>query len=246
MIAVSIVSHGHGVMVPRLVEQLLIFPEVAQVLVTLNIPEKLALPSDERILVLENAQPKGFAANHNAAFVACTVDFFCPLNPDIEFLGNPFQTLLIAMGQHGVGMVAPRVDSPDGQHEDSWRHFPTLRSLLSKVFGGADGRYALPVDGRPFAPEWVAGMFMLFRSDSFRRLGGFDDGFFLYYEDVDICVRLWKAGYRLLACPAVGVVHDARRDSHRRWPHLRWHFVSMVRYFTKHWGRLPRCTGDLR
>jgi N-acetylglucosaminyl-diphospho-decaprenol L-rhamnosyltransferase len=138
------------------------------------------------------------------------------------------------------------VVSPGGLHEDSWRHFPTLTSLLRKALGMGDGSYRLPGDGRHFSPEWVAGMFMLFRSDVFRRLGGFDEDFFLYYEDVDICARLWKSGYRLLACPAVSVVHDAQRDSHRKWRHLRWHLGSMARYFAKHWGRLPRCAGDFQ
>ena len=90
-----------------------------------------------------------------------------------------------------------------------------------------------------FHPEWVAGMFMLFRSQDFARLGGFDEAFFLYYEDVDICVRAWKQGMKIVACPQVSVVHDARRDSHRSARHIRWHLASMVRYFFKHWGRLP-------
>lgn len=240
MIAVSIVSHGHGAMVSRLINQLLKFPEVEQILVTFNVPEVLELPNDARIRVLRNEQAKGFAANHNVAFGLCTKPFFCPLNPDIELSENPYPALLAAMRDGRVGMVAPRVDSVVGQHEDSWRRFPTVRSLLIKALGRGDGRYALPADESPFSPEWVAGMFMLFRSAAFQKLNGFDEGFFLYYEDVDICVRLSKAGFVLLACPAVRVVHDAQRDSHRNWRHLRWHLASMFRYFRKHWGRLPR------
>ena len=233
-------------MVQELVMQLLAFPDVSQVIVTLNIPEEMALPGDGRVSKLENQLPKGFAANHNAAFSVCTQTFFCPLNPDIELKGNPFSVLMGSLADTGVGMVAPRVNTPVGQYEDSWRHFPTLSSLISKSFGWNDGRYVLPSEGQPFSPEWVAGMFMLFRSEVFRALGGFDEGFFLYYEDVDICVRLWKAGYRIVAVPAVAIIHDARRDSHRKWRHLCWHLSSMFRYFVKHWGRLPRCPGDLR
>lgn len=244
MIAVSIVSHGHGAMVQELVVQLLALPDVSQVIVTLNIPEEMTLPDDGRVHLVKNHATKGFGANHNAAFSVCTQPFFCPLNPDIELNGNPFSVLTKILVGTDVGMVAPRVDAPGGQHEDSWRHFPTLRSLVSKSLGWGDGRYVLPHDGKPFSPEWVAGMFMLFRSDVFRALGGFDEGFFLYYEDVDIGVRLRKAGYRIVAVPAVAIVHDARRDSHRKWRHLRWHLSSMCRYFAKHWGRLPRCPSD--
>lgn len=240
MIAVSIVSHGHGVMVANLVAQLLKYPEITQVLVTLNISEVLNLPEDRRVQVISNISPRGFSANHNSAFRVITAEYFCPLNPDIELLSNPFTALLAAMTDTNIGMAAPRVDSPAGIQEDSWRRFPTLFSLIKKVLGKRDGRYPVPADGEVFSPEWVAGMCMLFRSTDYRTLGGFDDGFFLYYEDVDICVRLWKSGRRLVACPGVAVIHDARRDSHRKFQHLRWHLSSMARYFFKHWGRLPR------
>ena len=82
---------------------------------------------------------------------------------------------------------------------------------------------------------------MLFRSEDFARLKGFDERFFLYYEDVDICIRVWQLSLRVAACPRVSVVHHARRDSRRSLRHLRWHLESMGRYFLKHWGRLPRC-----
>lgn len=246
MIAVSVVSHGHGAMVRKLVVQLLALPDVSQVIVTLNIPEEMPLPDDGRVRLVENPVAKGFAANHNAAFSMCTQPFFCPLNPDIQLNGNPFSVLMRFFDDPDVGIVAPRVDDLDGRHEDSWRHFPTLTSLALKLLGRSDGRYVLPDDRQPFSPEWVAGMFMLFRGDVFRSLGGFDEGFFLYYEDVDICVRLWKTGYRIVAVPKVAIIHDARRDSHRKWRHLRWHLSSVFRYFAKHWGRLPRCPSDSR
>lgn len=226
-------------MVGRLVAQLLLCPEVSLILVTLNIPEVFELPEDQRIRVLHNVSPRGFAANHNAAFEESREEYFCPLNPDIEILGNPFTALLVATSEADIAMSAPRVDSPSGSQEDSWRRFPTVFSLFRKVFGIGNGSYPVPPDGRIFSPEWVAGMCMLFRSADYRALGGFDEGFFLYYEDVDICVRLWKSGRRLVVCPGVTVIHDARRDSHRNFRHLRWHLASVTRYFLKHWGRLP-------
>jgi len=117
-----------------------------------------------------------------------------------------------------------------------------LRSLATKALGRGDGRYMVQAGEPDFHPEWVAGMFMLFHSEDFARLKGFDERFFLYYEDVDICVRAWRDGLKVAACPRVSVVHDARRDSRRSLPHLRWHLASMARYFWKHWGRLPECT----
>jgi hypothetical protein len=243
MIAVSIVSHGHGGMVARLVGQLLALPEVAQVILTLNVPESVALPDDARVRVIDNAAPKGFGANHNAAFAVCTETLFCPLNPDIEFDGNPFPVLCAAFADHRVALVAPLVKSPAGQIEDSMRRFPTPASLLIKAIGGSDGRYVVRDDQPDFSPEWVAGMFMLFRSRHFHDLGGFDERFFLYYEDVDICARVWQGGMKVRACPRGRVIHDAQRESRRRLRHLRWHVVSLARYFCKYWGRLPTVPG---
>lgn len=240
LIAVSIVSHGHGAMVVRLVESLLMCGEVAQIIVTRNILESIQIPESDRIVVLDNPQPKGFGENHNAAFERCTQPFFCPLNPDIALIGDPFETLLTDLEKSGAAIAAPFVLAPGGAVEDSVRRFPTAASLLRKACGGLDGRYNLKLNDLVFHPDWIAGMFMLFRSADYARLGGFDPKFFLYYEDVDICVRARRAGMGLIVSPSVAVIHDARRDSHRSLRHLRWHLASMGRYFLKHWGRLPR------
>jgi GT2 family glycosyltransferase len=239
LIAVSIVSHGHGVMVERLVSALLKLPEVSQIMVTRNIPETRTLPASSRITEIDNIAPRGFGANHNAAFERSRQAYFCPLNPDIELGENPFPFLLSARAESGAALVAPMVVAPDGSPEDSARRFPTFSSLALKLLGGADGRYQITPGQASFSPAWVAGMFMLFDSAEFARLKGFDEHFFLYYEDVDICVRIWRAGMKITLCPQVCVVHDARRDSHHSIRHLRWHLASMARYFMKHGGRLP-------
>jgi GT2 family glycosyltransferase len=82
-------------------------------------------------------------------------------------------------------------------------------------------------------------MFMLFVAADYAALGGFDEDYFLYYEDVDLCVRLWCAGRRIVLCPQAAVLHAAQRASHRNLRHLAWHLGSMARYFIRHWGRLP-------
>lgn len=227
-------------MVERLVASLLGCPEVSQILVTRNIPECLEMVSGDAVTILDNPVPKGFGANHNAAFKLCNQPLFCPLNPDIELDGNPFPELVATMDMTNAAIVAPLVSAPNGALEDSIRRFPTFLSLARKFMGGSDGRYEVRDRQPDFHPEWVGGMFMLFRSSDFMRLGGFDEGFFLYYEDVDICARAWKQGMKISACPQVSVTHDARRDSHRSARHLRWHLASMARYFWKHWGRLPK------
>ncbi|MHB1085898.1 MAG: glycosyltransferase [Thiobacillus sp.] len=244
MISISIVSHGQGDMVQaaladlaRLADQLRV-----EVILTCNIPEQVSglvdnLPYPVRLI--ENASAKGFGANHNAACEAAAGEWFCVMNPDIRLPDNPFPGLLAALEQPKVAVAAPAVLSPNGQVEDSIRRFPTPFSLLAKLLGREDGRYRLAVGDETFPADWVGGMFMLFRAKDFRRIGGFDEGYFLYYEDVDICARLWKSGHQVLACPQAQVVHDARRASRRNLKFMRWHVASMGRYLIKHWLRLP-------
>jgi N-acetylglucosaminyl-diphospho-decaprenol L-rhamnosyltransferase len=242
MITVSIVSHRHGPLLRPLLTQLLACPEVSATVVTRNIPEKLDLPADARVHITDNAAPAGFGANHNAAFRRCETPMFCVVNPDIALPGNPFPVLLDCLAQNHAALAAPLVITPAGLTEDNLRYFPTPLSLLAKALGGRDGRYEIANDQRTVSPDWVAGMFMLFRSSAFMRVGGFDEGFFLYYEDVDICARLRQYGESIVACPTARVVHAAQRTSRYNPRYALWHMSSMGRYFVKHLGRLPHST----
>ena len=236
----SVVSHGHGEMIVPLIRTLLDFPEVGSVVVTHNIAEDVSLPESPRISRIYNEAPKGFGANHNAAFRLCAGDFFCVLNPDIRFLENPFPGLIAGLLECDAAMIAPRVVNDQGGIEDSARHFPTIGGILKKVMGLADGRHAELRSMDAFYPECVAGMFMLFRKEAFRKLGGFDQGYFLYYEDMDICVRIWKSGMRIVLLTSAVVIHNAQRTSHRSLKFLSWHISSMLRFFWLHMWRLPK------
>jgi GT2 family glycosyltransferase len=86
------------------------------------------------------------------------------------------------------------------------------------------------VAGQPF--YWLAGMFLLARADAFQAVGGFDERFFLYCEDYDLCARFYGAGYALASVPAASAVHDAQRDSHRAFKYLRWHVGSLLKVWT--------------
>lgn len=241
MLTASVVSHGHGEMVSRLVAQLLLLPEVGRVVVTLNVAESLDLPESDRIVLKVNPKPQGFGANHNAAFAHADSPFFCVLNPDIELLANPFPKLLADLEHDRAGLCAPLILGADGHVEDSARRFMTPWRILLRKLGLASGAYRLVVGAKqPIYPEWVAGMFMLFNSETFQMLGGFDEAYFMYCEDADLCTRLWLKGDKVLLRPTVPVIHKAQRASRRSLRHLLWHLVSMVRYFGRYWGRLPQ------
>ena len=247
-ITVSLVSHGHGSMVAEVLGDLATMTEVARIVLTLNIPEPLpTVPAalQHKLRVIENRRPQGFAANHNAAFMHCETRYFCVLNPDIRMRQNPFPRLVDALTACNAALVAPLAVNSADVVEDSMRFFPTPFRLLKKALGLSRGSYQVRLGDPEFATDWIAGMCLLFLTAAFRELGGFDEGYFLYYEDVDICARAWRQGMSVIACPSVAVVHDAQRTSHRNLKFLRWHLSSMLRFFRKHYGRLPDSKADL-
>jgi GT2 family glycosyltransferase len=243
-VTVSIVSHGHSALVGRALRQMLACDDVARVILTLNVPEAVSVPNDERLLLLRNATPKGFGANHNAAFKHCDTDYFAVVNPDIELSADPFPDLIKALESSEAVVAGPLVRARAGEIEDSIRPFPTLTGLAVRWWRGApeteSPRESDVSSGGVFLVDGVAGLFMLFDSGQFAKLGGFDEGFYLYCEDVDICVRAWRSGGGVLAALGTVVVHDARRDSRSKPRFLAWHVRSMLRYFAKHFARLPR------
>ena len=208
-------------------------------IVTLNIPEVRPAVLSGKVVLLKNDTPKGFGANHNAAFALANGELYCVINPDIELTQNPFSALVDILADQRVGLAAPLVVGSSGEAEDSMRCFLTPWSMMKRVLGFDSGAYSLQQGNSDFTPDWVAGMFMLFRSEAYAKVGGFDERYFMYCEDADICTRVWKAGYKVVGCSSTSVIHNAQRASHRSFKHLSWHVRSMARYFISHSFSLP-------
>lgn len=199
---------------------------IERCVVTHNLPD-LALQAPEggwpfALTELFNTQPVGFGANHNRAFKHCGSEFFCVLNPDIE-LASPhvWQELVREASVPGVGLAYPRVLNPDGGVQDNEREAVTPLALLR--------RYFLKQGSRRI--DWVSAAFWIVPSSVYRRLGGFDERFFMYCEDVDFCLRLRLEGWTLRRA-AAQVVHDASRNSHRDPRHFAWHVRSLLRLWS--------------
>lgn len=225
----SVVSHGQGALVERLLADLarLRPASLELVIVTRNLPEPpIAVPQDFAVplRVIDNSHPKGFGANHNAAFGNCSSDWFVIVNPDIRLPTDPFPALFAAP-RPGDGLVAPQVIEPDGGVADSARALPTPAQLAGRIAARALGRAAAPA----VRAEWYAGMFLAVRHRAYAEVGGFDEGFHLYCEDVDLCARLRLAGWGLAFAPQASVVHAARRASRGSPRHLGWHLASIAR-----------------
>jgi len=231
-ITLSIVSHRQNALVNPLLEDLERHCRTPlRIVLTQNVPDDIALPRDAGEIIV-NSSPKGFGANHNAAFRRCTTEVFCVLNPDIRLAADPFPALRAALSQSQVAAAGPLVVDAEGKPEDSARRFPTLSSLLKKAFAGQPGP-EYPSDQGAQPVDWVAGMCIAFRSDAFAKVGGFDERFFLYYEDVDLCRRLKAAGYGVVYEPAVKVIHHARRTSRRNPRYMAIHASSLLRYLLR-------------
>jgi GT2 family glycosyltransferase len=234
-LSISVVSHRQGALVHDLLRDLAALRlERCEFILTVNTPEVLPFRPEAfgfPVCLLENASPKGYGANHNAAFRSAHGRFFAVLNPDIRLRAAPFSPLMGRLSDRAIGIAAPLIEDEQGRIEDSARRVPTPLTIIGKLLRrGRQLDYEIGSD--VLYPEWAAGMFLVFRSDVFADLGGFDERYFLYYEDVDICCRARLAGYRVAVDPAARAVHMARRESHRNAGYLRWHLASMARFFS--------------
>jgi GT2 family glycosyltransferase len=237
-VCLSVVSHGHAAHLERLFGSIRNYDVcVERAIVRSNFPEDLSNISalvPENTVFAVNERRLGFGENHNLNLADASSEFVLIINPDVRFTSNPFDRLLEYMHENpSVALITPKVVNSDGLVEDSVRNFPSIFTILKKALGLGNGGTIHHQDGFVDVP-WVAGMFMLIRRSAFQELAGFDENFYLYYEDVDFCARLHKAGYRVVVDFETEVIHDAQRESRKSFKFLKWHIASMLRYFFKH------------
>ncbi|SCK37832.1 hypothetical protein VAR608DRAFT_3500 [Variovorax sp. HW608] len=226
-ITVSIVSHGQLALVKPLLEQLDRFSHgvVGKVVLTINVPEPDVLAGASWRFALEridNAAPMGFGANHNQAFGHCGTPWFLVLNPDIRFDADVLGPLIGEAGPRS-GLLTPRILEPGKDAPEQHRAIITPREILTRK---------RPDYVRPVVPHWIPGLFMLFRSETYREIGGFDERFFMYGEDFDICARTQLAGWRLQVAEDLLARHDAQRASRTDAKHLYWHVTSLLKVWS--------------
>lgn len=233
MVTISIISHNQNDMVNCLLSDLESFPEVGEIILTHNKPEQeIIIPSKLQSIVkiIHNTSEKGFGANHNSAFKYCSTPYFCILNPDIRIDNNPFSELLSALENDITFVVAPLVLNSQGGVEDSFRMFPTPWRLLKRKLNKSN----LNQNTINTNYQWLAGMFLLFNADKYKQLKGLDEEFYMYCEDVDICMRINKSGGLVKLISSATVVHNAQRMSRKNIQHILWHIQSMIRLWRKY------------
>jgi hypothetical protein len=238
---ISLVSHHHGALVEQALQSLATSLQGStlqvRVLLTLNLPE----PDLERSLqvqawpfvltFLHNSTPLGFGVNHNQAFLRCQAPWFAVVNPDIFWPAGDV-SFWNALQQDDwpalAGLVCPQQHDADGRRQDFARAVMTPWGLAARVWRRWLGAAPSGVAASVAQADWVNGACMVFRSQAFADLEGFDERYFMYCEDTDICLRLQLAGWSMQGVDWA-VVHDARRTTQHSWRHLAWHLRSMLR-----------------
>jgi GT2 family glycosyltransferase len=189
----------------------------------------------------------GFAAGVNAGARLATGRYILVLNPDTVVQPDAVSSLADYLDRHPqAGVAGPRVINPDGTVQQSARAFP---GVLTGLFGRTSLATRIWPDNpqtqreliaretqtEPVVVDWVAGCCLMARRDAFDAVGGFDEGFFLYWEDADFCKRLATAGWLTAYVPSAVVVHAVGRSS-RLAPAraIRAFHASAYRYVARH------------
>ncbi|MGC8797937.1 MAG: glycosyltransferase family 2 protein [candidate division WOR-3 bacterium] len=205
-----------------------------------------------RVLFLKRNVGYGAAANRGIIYTQA--DFVAVCNPDIRFTDGSLSRLVGLLNScPDAGVVSPQLFYPDGTPQPSCRRLPRLRYVLSgrrsplvRIFPGlGPAREFLYLDlwqkEEPVPVEAVIGTVMVFRRQAFTKVGGFDEGYFMFAEDLDICYRLRKDGWQVFLEPRAKVIHyygAVRRRWRRKTEYQR--VRGLHRFFTRRRGFFSR------
>ena len=247
-VSAVVVSHRHRA---ELAESLLALrPQVDEIVVIANVPG--SAPADTSgVGVIENSQPRGYSANINAGIAATGGELVLVSNPDAVPKPGAVALLRDFIEAHDrCGVAGPQLIDPDGSWQPSRRSFPTVRGTLVRRTPFRRLRPPLEhqrdhylLDERPTEPvpaDWMLGGCLLLRRTMLEELGGFDEGFRMYGEEIDLCFRAAMAGWERWYVPAAVVRHrwDAATDKRFFTRRTLWHWRGILRFVRKHPERL--------
>jgi len=244
LISVSIVSHGSAALMEGLLASLTVHENPARLHLILtgnlgdDLPEVAAAGWGE-VTMLRNERPRGFAANHNAAYRHAQGELFCILNPDVTFLEPIFDRLTKRLQAGEADLIAPLAVDVQGRVQDSFRPLPTPMEMIRRRMAERNPPVHVP-EGELLSPDWLAGFFLLMPGGLYGRLDGMDERYRLYMEDVEFCTRARLAGCAVRLDTTLRFQHDARRASRQEARFLFWHFSSALRFFTSRVYRAAR------
>jgi GT2 family glycosyltransferase len=237
-VAAVVVSHAHP---QELVESLpALRPQVDELVVIANIPGSVP----EGVEAVQNEKPLGYGANVNKGVALTTAELVVAANPDATPQPGAVAVLRAFIEAHPrCGIAGPRLEFPDGTWQPSRRRFPTVtgtivrRTPLRKV---VPQRHHFHLDEQPPAEpveaDWMLGGSLLLRRAMLDELGGYDAGFRMYGEEIDLAYRAAQAGWECWYVPQAVVRHRWDRLTDERFLTRRtlWHWRSVLRYVRKH------------
>ncbi|MGA3322970.1 MAG: glycosyltransferase family 2 protein [Terriglobia bacterium] len=204
-----------------------------------------------QVQVIENGRNLRFARANNVGIRASRGEYILILNPDTLIHEGTLDTMVKFADQHpGIGAVGCKVLGADGSYQVSAFPFDSLRSDwiialhleflngIGKWFQG--GAYAGWKGETQRQVDWISGCCMMIRGNVLRDASGFDEQFFYYFEDQDLCRRIWAAGYPILYVPDATITHLGGQSTKSRFPPLGFVLdgqVTRYLYYYKYYGR---------
>ena len=201
------------------------------------------------IQYLPLASNRGFGAGHNTALELVTSDFHLVLNPDVELQDDALRTgLTLLLDNEDVALASPKVFSGGGEQEFLCKRYPSVLVLLLRGFAprflrrlfrqqlAAYEMRDLCQDEGQVNVAIASGCFMLVRTPDLRAISGFNEDFFLYFEDFDLSLRLGKVG-RLVFDPDMRIIHHGGYAANKGRLHLRYFITSGMMFFNRHGWR---------
>ncbi|PCE67650.1 glycosyltransferase family 2 protein [Salinivibrio sp. YCSC6] len=240
---ISVINHGHDSMIATN-PTLGLLAKQFNVIIKSNTPASDTLShycESHGIVLLQGSKPKGFGANNNDVFSYVKAhlsprpeDYFLALNPDVEISTESVSDLISQAIEYQADISAINLftDKSFNTYDRSIRRYPSLLSPLKSLIGlPRNDVYDKSSINKPTKIEWAAGSFLLFAVKSFELLHGFDENYFMYFEDADICTRANRNGFSVYYFPNIKAVHYASHQNRRLFSkHFIWYWKSSLRY----------------
>jgi GT2 family glycosyltransferase len=177
---------------------------------------KMVKDTFKKVRLIENPHNSGFAGGCNLGAASAKGEHILFLNSDAEVKDNPLPILLQTFNDHdNVAVVGGILENYNGSLQRSFGDFYTIPNIITLLFVGENGELKKYTDEKEMETDWVSGGFMMTDSAHFRSVKGFNESYFMYIEDMDLCYRLRKKGLKVFVNPDARIKHLGQGSSNK-------------------------------